>query len=85
MRSYGFRMNYGSFVRICFMDKLLKIGLICMIAAVVLMPIAILLKGSEPMLTIGLLLFTMLLELIGLIFVILSIIKKRKSKAQHHD
>lgn len=78
MQSYSFRMNYGSFVRICFMDKLLKIGLIFMIAAVVLMPVAILLKNEHKALTMGLLVFTMLLELIGLIFVIMSIIKRRK-------
>lgn len=78
MQSYSFRMNYGSFVRICFMDKLLKIGLIFMIAAVVLMPVAILLKNDHGALTMGLLIFTMLLELIGLIFVIISIIKRRK-------
>jgi uncharacterized membrane protein len=60
------------------MDKLLKIGLICMIAAVVLMPVAILLKATQPMLTLGVLIFTMLLELIGLIFVIVSIIKRKK-------
>lgn len=78
MQSYSFRMNYGSFVRICFMDKLLKIGLIFMVAAVVLMPAAILLKDGHGSLTLGLLVFTMLLELIGLVFVILSIIKRRK-------
>jgi hypothetical protein len=78
MQSYSFRMNYGSFVRICFMDKLLKIGLIFMVAAVVLMPAAILPKDGHRSLTMGLLVFTMLLELIGLVFVILSIIKRRK-------
>jgi len=70
---------------ICFMDKLLKVGLIFMIAAVVLMPVAILLKNDNPNSTIWVLIFTMLLELIGLIFVILSILKKRKSKVQDHD
>ncbi|KQC00456.1 hypothetical protein [Pedobacter sp. Hv1] len=60
------------------MEKLLKIGLIFMIAAVVLMPVAILLKNDHGALTMGLLIFTMLLELIGLIFVIISIIKRRK-------
>jgi len=56
-----------------------------MIAAVVLMPVAILLKNDNPNSTIWVLIFTMLLELIGLIFVILSILKRRKSKAQDHD
>jgi len=56
-----------------------------MIAAVVLMPVAILLKNDNPNSTIWVLIFTMLLELIGLIFVILSILKKRKSKVQDHD
>jgi len=70
---------------ICFMDKLLKTGLIFMIAAVVLMPVAILLKNNYPNSTIWVLIFTMLLELIGLIFVILGILKKRKSKVRDHD
>lgn len=78
-------MNFGSFEVKCFMDKLLKIGLIFMIAAVVLMPVAILLKNSNPSSTVAVLIFTMLLELIGLIFVILSILKRKKSKAQGHD
>ncbi|MFA6276873.1 MAG: hypothetical protein WC622_08995 [Pedobacter sp.] len=60
------------------MEKRLKTGLIFMVAAVVLMPVAILLKNSNETLTIAVLIFTMFLELIGLIFVILSIIKKRK-------
>ena len=60
------------------MEKRLKIGLIFMVAAVVLMPVAILLKNSNETLTILVLIFTMLLELIGLIFVIMSILKKRK-------
>jgi hypothetical protein len=60
------------------MEKRLKIGLIFMVAAVVLMPVAILLKNGNELLTIVLLIFTMLLELIGLIFVIMSILKKRK-------
>ncbi len=61
------------------MDKRLKIGLLLMLAAVVFMPIAILLKNTQPLLTVWVLIFTMLLELIGLIFVILSILKKRKT------
>lgn len=85
MQSYSFRMNYGSFVRICFMDKLLKIGLICMLGAVVLMPLAFLLGNGQKTLMVGGLAFAMFLELIGLIFVIISIIKQRKSKAPDHD
>ena len=72
-------MNFGSFDLICFMEKRLKIGLIFMAAAVVLMPVAILLKNSNEMPTILLLVFAMLLELIGLIFVIISILKRKKS------
>ena len=78
MQSYGFRMNYGSFVRICFMDKYLKIGLIAMVAAVILLPASILLKSFSESLMLAALVFTMILELIGLIFVMLSIIKRRK-------
>ena len=72
-------MNFGSFEGNCFMDKKLKIGLVFMVAAVVLMPVAILLKGVSEAATIVLLIFTMLLELIGLVFVVLSILKRRKS------
>ncbi|MBB2146732.1 hypothetical protein GM921_14605 [Pedobacter sp. LMG 31464] len=60
------------------MEKRLKTGLIFMVAAVVLMPAAILLKNSNETLTIALLIFTMLLELIGLIFVIMSMLKRKK-------
>jgi hypothetical protein len=60
------------------MEKRLKIGLIFMVAAVVLMPVAILFKNGNELLKIVMLIFTMLLELIGLIFVIMSILKKRK-------
>lgn len=79
MQSYIFRMNFGSFVRICFMEKRLKIGLICMILAVVLMPLVLLLRASHPSMTVAVLIFTMFLELIGLTFVILSMLKRRKS------
>lgn len=64
------------------MDKLLKIGLVCMLAAVVLLPVAVLLGTSHRALFMA---FAMLLELIGLIFVMISIIKQRKSKAPGHD
>lgn len=72
-------MNFGSFGGICFMDKKLKIGLVFMVAAVVLMPIAILLKSVSEQATIALLIFTMCLELIGLTFVVLNILKRKKS------
>jgi len=49
-----------------------------MVAAVVLMPAAILLKNSNETLTVVLLIFTMLLELIGLIFVIMSMLRRKK-------
>jgi uncharacterized membrane protein YqjE len=67
------------------MEKRLKIGLVFMIAAVVLMPVAIVFKSNDQNYAVAALIFTMFLELIGLIFVILSIIKKKKSKAQEHD
>lgn len=73
-------MNFGSFEVNCFMDKKLKIGLVFMVAAVVLMPIAVLLKSVSEVATIALLIFTMCLELIGLVFVIWSILKRRKSE-----
>jgi hypothetical protein len=62
------------------MNKRLKIGLWLMLAAVVVMPIAFLLKNSHPTLTLSILIFTMLLELAGLIFVISSIIKNRRGQ-----
>lgn len=70
---------------ICFMAKQLKIGIIFMASAVLLMPIAILFKNESENYAVILLLFTMILELIGLIFVVLSILKKRKSNVQNHD
>ena len=51
-----------------------------MIVAVILVPAAILLKNVSDTLMFCLLFLAMLLELIGLIFVILSIIKKREVK-----
>ncbi|MES2417153.1 MAG: hypothetical protein V4541_03145 [Bacteroidota bacterium] len=60
------------------MDKYLRTGLVCMIAAVVLMPVAILLKRYSNGLMLAVLILTMILELIGLSFVIINIIKKRK-------
>jgi hypothetical protein len=49
-----------------------------MLAAVLIMPLAFVLKNSHPNATLVVLFLSMLLELIGLIFVILSIIKRRK-------
>lgn len=70
---------------ICFMDKQLKIGLYFMASAVLLMPLAIFFKNDSENYAVIILLFTMVLELIGLIFVILSILKKRKSNVKNHD
>jgi hypothetical protein len=61
------------------MDKRLKIGLLLMLAAVVLMPIAFLFKSANPTLTIATILLTMLLEFSGLIFVMITLLKRRKS------
>ncbi len=65
---------------ICFMTKYLKIGMICMLAAVILMPVALFLKDSNTAATIAIIVASMMLEVIGLIFVIVSLIKKRKNK-----
>lgn len=67
------------------MEKRLKIGLYFMASAVLLMPLAILFKNDSQNYALIVLVFTMLLELIGLIFVILSIVKKRKPNVQNHD
>lgn len=56
-----------------------------MVAAVLIMPVAILLKDTHELATVFVLFFTMLLELIGLIYVILSIFKSRKARAKEHD
>jgi len=62
------------------MDKYLKIGLICMIGAVVLSPLSLLFRQLGTNSVFIILILAMLLELIGLIFVIISIIKKRRLK-----
>lgn len=49
-----------------------------MLAAVLLMPAAMLLKSINENLTLVVLFLSMLLELIGLVFVIISILKRRK-------
>ncbi|RZK53545.1 MAG: hypothetical protein EOO87_12655 [Pedobacter sp.] len=59
------------------MEKRLKIGIYCMLAAVILLPVAILTKNVSEILMFSLLFLTMLLELIGLIFVLLSVIRKK--------
>ena len=65
---------------ICFMTKHLKIGMICMLGAVILMPVALFLKNTNMAATIAIIVASMILEVIGLIFVIVSLIKKRKNK-----
>lgn len=70
-------MKYGSFVGICFMDKRLQTGLLFMLAAVVIMPVAFLVRNAQPQLTVGILIFTMLLEIAGLVLVISTLLKNR--------
>ena len=60
------------------MDKLVKRGLWFMLGAALLMPVAFLLKNTHEYATLTILLISMGLELIGLIFVIVHIIKQRK-------
>jgi hypothetical protein len=60
------------------MEKRLKIGLLFMLAAVLLMPIALIIKDMNAQLTVALIAFTMLLEIIGLVLVISSVLKNRK-------
>jgi branched-subunit amino acid transport protein AzlD len=67
------------------MDKLLKIGIIFMLVAVILLPVAMVLTTYGSLIQIIALIFVMSLELIGLIFVILSIVKRNKIKAQADD
>ncbi len=47
-------------------------------AAVLLMPVALVLKSTHENVTVAILLLSMVLELIGLTFVIVQIIKRRK-------
>ncbi|MNK30601.1 hypothetical protein D3C87_490210 [compost metagenome] len=53
-----------------------------MLAAVLLMPAAMLLKGVDENVTLVVLFLSMILELIGLCFVIISILKRRKNQNQ---
>jgi hypothetical protein len=64
------------------MNKNLKYGIILMACAVFLMPAALLLKGTNATLSTATLFLCMFLELIGLIFVVLSIIKKKNTKVE---
>ncbi len=51
-----------------------------MLAAVLLMPAAMLLKGINENVTLAVLFLSMILELIGLVFVIISILKRRRDQ-----
>ncbi len=51
-----------------------------MLAAVLLMPAALLLKSVNENITLAVLFLSMILELIGLIFVIISIVKRRREE-----
>jgi hypothetical protein len=62
------------------MDKFLKRGLFCMLAAVFLMPLALLFKNTNANITLAVLFLSMILELIGLVFVVISVLKQRRSK-----
>ncbi len=53
-----------------------------MLAAVLLMPTALLLKNTNENATVVVLFLSMILELIGLIFVIINILKRRRSQNQ---
>ncbi len=53
--------------------------MICMAGAVLLMPVALLLKNTNTAACIAIIIASMLLEVIGLIFVIVSFIKRKKS------
>ncbi|RZK92306.1 MAG: hypothetical protein EOO98_03615 [Pedobacter sp.] len=56
-----------------------------MLAAVLFMPIALLLKSVNENVTLVVLFLSMILELIGLVFVILSIVKRRREKTSEYD
>lgn len=60
------------------MEKPLKIGIICMLLAIILMPIALLLSNGEKQTVLIIVVLSMLLELAGLVFVAIHLYKKRK-------
>lgn len=62
------------------MDGKLKKGLIFMGLAVVLTPLSLLLKAISAQAVFAGIIFAMVLELIGLVFVLLSVISKRKKQ-----
>lgn len=62
------------------MDRKLKTGLVFMGLAVLFMPLGMLLKNVGENAVITVFILTMILELIGLFFVVLSIFKQWKSK-----
>lgn len=78
-------MNNGSFATKYFMGRNLKRGIFCMLAAVLFMPTALLLKSVNENVTLVVLFLSMILELIGLVFVILSIVKRRREKTSKYD
>lgn len=51
-----------------------------MLAAVLMLPVALLLKGLNKNVTLVVLILGMILELIGLVFVMLSILKRAKEQ-----
>ncbi|MGE6218772.1 hypothetical protein [Nubsella zeaxanthinifaciens] len=64
------------------MNNLIKKGLWCMLAAVLLMPLAFVFKSVNDKLTLALLFLSMVLELIGLVFVIRSMLMQRRANKQ---
>lgn len=62
------------------MDRKLKTGLVFMGLAVLFMPLGMLLKNVGENAVITVFILAMILELIGLFFVVLSIFKQWKSK-----
>ena len=63
------------------MDKSVKKGLVFMLAAVLMMPVAMLLKSDHEKIAVVILLLSMLMEVIGLVFVAVSFVNRRKRES----
>lgn len=61
------------------MEKSLKYGIVFMFLAILLLPAGVFLKSYYSQLSVAVLIIAMCLELIGLIFVIVGIIQKKKN------
>lgn len=62
------------------MEKPLKIGIACMLLAIIIMPVVLPLIRGDKQTVMCIVVLSMLLELLGLVFVAIHLYKKRKLK-----